>query len=89
MMETLTYDLLIIGRALDDVHSIQRLEVTCVYGKPAVAPHSLSEIPFMIKDVRLEGKIPDFAIKQFLIESLGGEDVLKDTVLMRAEAGSA
>jgi hypothetical protein len=84
--ETLKFDLLLIGRALDDVHAMKTIEIACVFGRPAVAPQSLTEIPFMIKDVRIEGVVPDFPVKQFILETLGGEDAIKDYVLMNADA---
>jgi hypothetical protein len=89
MTRTLTFDLLLIGQALDDVHAMKRVEITCMYGKPAMAPQSLNDIPFTVKDVCIDGKIQDFYIKRFILEALGGDDAVKDYVLMNIESGVA
>jgi len=89
MTETLKFDLLLTGGVHDDVVAFKKVEITCVYGRPAVAPRSLDEIPFTIKEVAIEGRIPDYQVKEFIIDALGGMDKLKDSVLMNVKGGVA
>lgn len=89
MTDTLKFELLLTGGDQDDVVAHKTIEIVCMYGTPAIAPLSLSEIPFTIKEVLVEGKVQDFHVRHFLIETMGGADALKDACLMRVKGASA
>lgn len=61
-----------------DAHPLKRvpLEITCVYGKPTCDPESTVEIPLMVKEVVVDGKVLGWEQRDFILGCLGGEEGL-------------
>lgn len=89
MRTVLRYDLLLTGGLDDDLIKRMQVEITCTFAPPVYSPTTMDEIPFLIRDVLVDGKEPAYEVREFLLDALGGRNALKDQVLMQAKGASA
>lgn len=61
-----------------DAYSLKRvpLEITCVFGKPTCDPESTVEIPLMVKEIVVDGRVLGWEQREFILGCLGGEEGL-------------